>query len=389
MKVTNTTIIPAEVHCDISTETENFYVRAGEDWILVHNSPAIICGTDPADGKFFVAKKSIFNKNPKVYKTPTDVKADTSGDLQKKLLLALKELPALGIKGIIQGDFMYDRSDLKKETIDGEDMIVFHPNTLAYAVPANSELGKRIMSSKLGIVWHTTYVGSSFETLRPVFDFDLNSIKQVPAVWSIEAAVRDLSGRATLTGPESKVLHLKVNQLKKILASVPNSTHAALAANAPIAQSLETYANSLIRQGRTIGNPAGHVQDYLAWSRAKYKADIDSKKSPAGKVTATAKLDLFDEFWSPAMVSAVTKLISGQALVIELKLAILNQFEKLKTIKTFAKTTKGFRVTKDEGYVIVDHTTGGALKIVDRLEFSKLNFGVGMEDGAAVIKGWA
>ena len=32
-------------------------------------APAVFAGTDPSDGKFFVAKKGIFNKNPKVYKT--------------------------------------------------------------------------------------------------------------------------------------------------------------------------------------------------------------------------------------------------------------------------------------------------------------------------------
>ncbi len=50
-------------------------------------APAIFAGTDPNDGKFFVAKKGIFNKNPKVYKTAADVDADTSGDLAVKLKL--------------------------------------------------------------------------------------------------------------------------------------------------------------------------------------------------------------------------------------------------------------------------------------------------------------
>jgi len=61
-------------------------------------APAIFAGTDPRDGQFFVAKKGIFNKNPKVYKTPAEVDADTSGDLAAKLKDALKYLPALGIK---------------------------------------------------------------------------------------------------------------------------------------------------------------------------------------------------------------------------------------------------------------------------------------------------
>jgi len=64
-------------------------------------APAIFAGIDPTDGKFFVAKKGIFNKNPKIYKTEAEVKADTSGDLAKKLSLTLKYLPELGITAIL------------------------------------------------------------------------------------------------------------------------------------------------------------------------------------------------------------------------------------------------------------------------------------------------
>ena len=71
-------------------------------------APAVFAGTDPNDGEFFVAKKGIFNKNPKIYKTNADIDADTKGDLNKKLKLALQHLPALGITGVVQGDFLFD-----------------------------------------------------------------------------------------------------------------------------------------------------------------------------------------------------------------------------------------------------------------------------------------
>src|SRR6056300_1167082 len=82
-------------------------------------APAVFAGIDPSDGQFFVAKKGIFNKDPKVYKSVEDVKADTSGDLQAKLIVAFKELSKLGIKGVLQGDMMYTKSDLKSQKIDG------------------------------------------------------------------------------------------------------------------------------------------------------------------------------------------------------------------------------------------------------------------------------
>ncbi len=86
-------------------------------------APAVFAGIDPTDGEFFVAKKGIFNKNPKVYKSFDDIDADTSGDLSDKLKIAYTELKKLGIKGVIQGDIMFTKPDLKSETIDGQKYI--------------------------------------------------------------------------------------------------------------------------------------------------------------------------------------------------------------------------------------------------------------------------
>jgi hypothetical protein len=69
-------------------------------------APAIFAGQDPRDGKFFIAKKGIFNKNPKLYKTNAEIDADTSGDLADKLKACLRYLPELGIKGVVQGDLL-------------------------------------------------------------------------------------------------------------------------------------------------------------------------------------------------------------------------------------------------------------------------------------------
>src|SRR5210317_1778266 len=81
--------------------------KASDVSVKWDGAPAIFAAIDPTDGQFFVAKKGIFNKNPKVYKTKEDVDADTTGDLNTKLKLALAELPKLGIEGVIQGDFLY------------------------------------------------------------------------------------------------------------------------------------------------------------------------------------------------------------------------------------------------------------------------------------------
>ena len=188
-------------------------------------APAIFAGKDPSDGKFFVAKKGVFNKNPKVYKTNAEIDDDTSGDLAAKLKACLAELPALGIDGVIQGDLLFTSSDLKSATIDGEEYITFHPNTLVYAVPAQSELAKSIKSAKIGIVWHTFYEGNSFETMKAVFGKDiLSTLKKTDRVWSTDVDYKDVSGKATLTKEETDKITRILSDAGKIFYKIDAST---------------------------------------------------------------------------------------------------------------------------------------------------------------------
>ena len=55
--------------------------------------------------------------------------------------------------------------------------------------------------------------------------------------------------------------------------------------------------------------------------------------------------------------------------------------QKASRLSTFLRTAKWFKVTGEEGYVASDKI-GNAVKIVDRLEFSRANF------SPNVIKGW-
>ena len=63
-------------------------------------------------------------------------------------------------------------------------------------------------------------------------------------------------------------------------------------------------------------------------------------------------------------------------------LAFKNKLNKLNKIGTFVKTTSGFKVTNPEGFVAIDRMEGGAVKLVDRLEFSANIF------SKDIIKGW-
>ena len=101
-------------------------------------APAVFCGINPENGKFFVGTKSIFNATPKINYTNADIKRNHGGALADKLKVALQYLPQLGIKGVLQGDLLFTNGDKKTAVVDGKKSITFTPNTITYAVPVVS-----------------------------------------------------------------------------------------------------------------------------------------------------------------------------------------------------------------------------------------------------------
>ena len=252
-------------------------------------APAVFAGIDPEDGQFFVAKKGIFNKDPKVYKSEAEVRADTSGDLAEKLVIAFNELKDLGIKDVIQGDIMFTKSDLATESIDGEKYITFQPNTIVYAVPAKSALAKTIQKANLGVVWHTTYTGKDFESMKASFKVDLSGLKKKASVWYQDANFRDISGKATLSASGTKQVSEALAKAGKIFQQIASSTLKEVESNQALAIKLETFNNTLVRKGQRIGNTTKHVQDLIAWFDLKFKKEYEKRSSDKGKANVTAK----------------------------------------------------------------------------------------------------
>ena len=342
-------------------------------------APAVFAGTDPRDGEFFVAKKGIFNKNPKVYKTDADIDADTKGDLNKKLKLALKHLPALGIKGVIQGDFLFDSSELKTKTIDGQKYVTFHPNTIVYAVPV--EQAASIKKAKMGIVWHTSYTGRSFETMSASFGVNVSKLKKSNAVWSQDAFLRDVTS-ATMTKRETADVQKTLSQIGVLFNSISGSTLRTLEGNQNLAQHIETFNNTFVRAGQMPGNSTVHAKKLVAWITKKYKKEIDARKTDKGKSAQQAKLDILLSFFSPENTANLIKMFELQKLIVIAKMKLINKLNQLQSVDTFVKTRKGYKVTGAEGYVAIDKLSGDAVKLVDRMEFSYNNF------SPDIVKGW-
>jgi len=366
---------------DMLAGNSNTKINTSVKW---DGAPAVFAGIDPRDGKFFVAKKGIFNKNPKVYKTPAEVRADTSGDLAEKLLICLKYLPELGIKGVIQGDLMFTQSDLRTQEIGGESCVTFHPNTIVYAVPTKTKLAKQIQSAKMGIVWHTTYTGSSFETMKASFGKNIKSkLKASKNVWFDDASYRDVTGTATMTQTETEEVTKVLSRAGTLFQTIKPAILNGFANDEELLIMTKTFNNSKIRMGQPIiDNGASHVRGLVQFITDKFQKDEDSKKTEAGKQAVRERKQKVLKFFSNNDPMEIAKVFDLMKLLVEAKIVIVSKMNKAEGIGTFLKTAVGFMATSQEGYVAIDHTGKNAVKIVDRLEFSRANF------SPDILKGW-
>ena len=348
-------------------------------------APAIFAGIDPEDKKFFVAKKSVFNKSPKLYKTEKEIDDDLSGQLNSKFKIALKEFSKLGIKGVLQGDLMFT-DDLGTGKIDGENYYTFQPNTVVYAVAVDSDIGQQIKKAKIGVVWHTTYTGSKLEDMKASFGADVKSLTKSNSVWMDDATYKDVSGKSTFTQKETdaitKILSdagrtfksINGPMLRKFMKLQESMTGAMVGA------SYKTYNNSKVRQGQKITNPKQHANGYLKWVEDNIQKQIDKVKTPNAKqkyknIQKQYNIELRKH------TNNLTNVAKFQNLIIDAKMQIVRKLNSVKQLTdTFIKTSNGFKVTNPEGYVAIDRVSGNAVKLVDRMEFSFNNF--------TAIKAW-
>lgn len=350
-------------------------------------APAIFAGVDPSDNRFFVAKKSVFNKTPLLYKTASEIDSDTKlpQSLKSKFKIALAEFSKLGINGVLQGDLMFTKDDLQSEMIDGQRYTTFQPNTIVYAVPSGSPLDIKIKQAKIGIVWHTSYSGKSLQDMRASFGVNIKPLRKISSVWMDDASYQDISGQATFTKTEtdniSRILSNVGLQFRKISSAQLNTFLAMQNSftGKMVGASFKTYNNSKVREGQKVTNPKSHAQGYVKWVESKFQTEIDKLKTEKSKSALELRMKETVKVIS-SQVSLIENITAFQSMVVDAKMIIVNKLNTVKSIGTFIKTDKGFKVTTPEGYVAIDRIEGNAVKLVDRMEFSYNNF--------TAIKAW-
>ena len=344
-------------------------------------APAIFCGKHPETGKFFVAKKSLFNKTPKFYTSIAEIDADLSGQLAEKFKACFTNLKDIGIDNILQGDLMFTKGDLTKEDINGESYETFQPNTIMYAVPSTSKLASTMRKANVGIVFHTTYTGDSLDNLKASFGADISKLKKTSKVWMDDAEYKDVSGTATFTQKDSAEITRLMSRTGKVFQKIKKPAldgFLKLQGQMDAGMSYKTYHNSKVRAGENFLrlNYKKHTDDYLKFVEEKFDAQIDKLKKPdAKKVKAKNKNIYLTQIRK--YLPLLRTLVEFQALINYAKIKILAKVNKAKQLTAmFVKKDNGFDVVSPEGFVAIDNNMGGAVKLVDRMEFSLNNFTV-------------
>ena len=337
-------------------------------------APAVFAGINPENDQFFVGTKGVFAKNAKINYSHEDINKNHKAGLAKKLHTALDELSKVGIKGVLQGDMMYSSDDLKKEEIDGVSYITFQPNTIVYAVPVKSQLAAKIMSSKMGIVWHTTYSGDTMEDMSASFGVPAGAFQETGTVWQADASFRDTSGTSTMTKSETDEVTAILSKAGKLFQQMDSNVLRMVSDDPQIALLVKTYNNTKVRAGTKISNVRKHTAGVIAFVYDRLKADMERVKREETKAAKKVIMDRYVGFLRKNS-SELVKIFAMQNLLIDAKLLIIRKLEDIKGLaKTFVRTSTGYRVTAPEGFVAIDNLKGGALKLVDRMEFAHQNF---------------
>jgi len=338
-------------------------------------SPAIFCGINPDNGKFFVGTKGVFNANAKLNYTDDDIDNNHPGEgLNAKLKVALRYLPKLGIKGVLQGDMMFAKGDLSNKTFDGENYITFQPNTLIYAVPADSKLAKSMQAAQMGVVFHTSYTGKTFSDMKASFNIDIKNLTSTKDVWFRDAYFTDASGTASFTEDETKQITSILSTVGSTFKQINSLSIGRISSSDTVREYVKTFNNTKVREGQKITNTTTHTRELIKWIEDKLNKDILSAKMEKTKRDKTIiKNDIMRTLRGSA--NDLTKIFDMQNGMVDAKNMIIKKLQQLRQVtSTFVQTEDGFKVTNPEGFVAVDRLKGNAVKLVDRLEFSHLNF---------------
>ena len=358
------------------SDGKSAYLSISTKW---DGAPAIICGRDPVNHRFFVGTKSVFNKvNPKVCYDDTDIDRYYQAEiLRNKLKTCLKYLSKTGISGVMQGDLLFTEEDKQFGKIGDDIHITFQPNAITYAVNALSDKGRRIDRAKLGIVFHTLYFGETLQDMKAVFNtnWQLHTINTDDDIFIANANFTDEAGLSKFSVRDAAKYDAIINRAKGSLKRASNFLNVIQKYGETkfvMSAIFKQFFNNRIRTGKGIKNTTKVASEFALYYSSKMNEEIDRKKSEKGKekyrIMKKAGLAFIVKYESDIYFTVASYMSLREA-----KKMVIDQLSKANGIKTFVDNNP----CKPEGFVV--SYKGSTLKFVDD-DFRKANI--------TVVKSW-
>ena len=341
-------------------------------------APAIFCGKYPGSDFFFVGTKSIFNVGAKINFSEKDVDKNhgNSPGLAAKLKDCLRYLPELGIEGVAQGDLLFT-DDKTKKKINGQDCVIFHPNTITYCIPKEDELYAKAVSAKLGVVFHTEYTGNEIKSMNAKFGYDVSKLNDSKDVLVLSAETGELGKDTLLSVEENKKVNTLRTQSESLVAGNLLDTiaeHNASKDQLAMGTRLKIFFNQYVRQGRKMGTTKAVINEFKEYYMGVGQKEADKLKTAKGKAGKLSKvyngLDIIKD-----NEKDMAKTIDLYKNLQSAKEVFIRKLEKGERFGTYLRTENGYDITAPEGYVAILEGEK-AVKLVDRLAFSTANFNV-------------
>lgn len=300
-------------------------------------SPALWMDGDPE--RPWVATKSLFNKTPKVNYNNQDIEANHPGvGLQKKLKIALQYLPRLGTQGVIQGDILFTRDDVKPFTFNKEKYLAFKANTITYGVRQGTPEAQTILAAEIGIALHTPYEGETYGSLHPIYGKTISYRKDAdvfvlnPFQFRVKKMTEDVSNKIRASFEKALMMTGQDYAVLEFMTKKDN------------ASTFKRFSNDLLKTRSLMSPPE---EWYVGYSYV----NPEIKKMPK---------------------ESFIKIVTLYQTIMKIKHVILGYFVNTSGVDAFIKLDNGYKKVDGEGYVaIID---GVPVKLVSREVFSLANF---------------
>ena len=314
-------------------------------------APSIFVGRDKKG--IYIAKKGIFNKEPKLYYTSKQIENGKLGDelsYKFKDVLNVMQEAKLEIGDLIQGDLLFTKGDVTKA---GSGKQQFQANTIVY------ETQQDLIKYWCGIVWHTKYINGT-----ALYGQDIVSmVGNILGLWQFNAT-DDID-------PIDKNAKALLEYMKKEYKSKKKY----FSLNPLTIDLWVCYINYTIKEGKfDHESNINGFSDFVVGHLQRKVDQVKKEETKQKRIEEYAPV-----FRDLPKMATVAKLHS---LLYKMKLVILESLNKSSSIDTYLRTSTGLIPTGHEGYVVINKHGVDAVKIIDREEFSKANFS---DD---VIKGW-